>query len=735
MPTLPDFTSLGERPTPQPSGGIASFEPGNPRMVGIAGDQLAHAGTEIEGASDIVAATNMRQDDMVAQDAANKLKQAAITQEYDPQQGFRNVQGGNAVGKPFLDAVTQKFGETQQQLRSGLQNDSQRRLFDRYAQVQQAQFTSQLLAHQARETDKFNDDTANNTIDLSLRSMAQQPSNEVAFQTEMARINGTLDQLAQRKGLPAPMLQELKGKVLDAAYTTRITSVLQGVPGVVQSNPYLAEKMFEQVQDQLGPQAQVHLAMQVQKGVQSIQARDTARGFIYGFPPAQPNQIAPAVTGAPLQGVVMQLESGGNPDAVSPKGATSEMQVMRATAANPGYGVLPAMRGPDGQPLPGEVARVGRDYLGAMTARYNEPALVLAAYNAGPGRVDQWISKFGDPRSGGITAAEWASKIPFAETRSYVASGLKMIADQGGAQPSAPPMAPTAQQLKAHLFDYVQAARHVAEQQYPGDTGYADAVASRVESYGRLVISNQQAVQASANDTLQGVLTGTKPDGSDAPKTFDQFYADPVVKTAWDQITPEAKRFYQEHFANPNQLQKSDPKLVNDLTQRIYLPDGDPRKITQPGDISDYMGKGLAYADQQHLIKQMQEANTPEGNPFLKQVAQVKSTARDMLKSSMSAFSLAHPELAEEAAYRFGVDLDSKLKAARAAGHDTQTLFTPGSKDYVLDPSRVAAFMPTQAQITAQKAAAAAAAASGAATVPPRLAGETPAAYLARVKK
>jgi hypothetical protein len=732
MPQLPDFTSLGERPTPQPAGGVASFEPGNPRMVGVAGDQLARAGTEIEGASDIVAATNLRQDDLVAQDAANKLKQAAITQEFDPQQGFRNVQGGNAVGKPFLDTYTQRFGQTQQQMRAGLQNDSQRRLFDRYAQVQQAQFTSQLLAHQSRETEKFNDDTANNTIDLSLRSMAQQPNNEVAFQTEMARINGTVDQLAERKGLPPAMVGEIKGKILDAAYTTRITSVLQGVPGVVQSNPYLAEKMFEQVQGQLGPQAQVHLAMQVQKGVQSIQARDTARGFIYGLPPAQPNEIAPAVTGAPLQGVVMQLESGGNPDAVSSKGATSEMQVMRATALNPGYGVLPAMHGPDGNPLPGEVARVGRDYLGAMTARYNEPALVLAAYNAGPGRVDQWISKFGDPRSGGISAAEWASKIPFAETRNYVASGLKKLAEQGGAQPSAPPMAPTAQQLKAHLFSYVEAARHVAEQQYPGDTAYADAVATRVESYGRLVISNQQAVQASANDTLQGVLAGTKPDGSDAPKTFDQFYADPVVKAAWEQITPEAKRSYQEHFANPNLLQRSDPALVNDLTQRIYLPDGDPRKISQPGDISDYMGKGLAYPDQQRLIKQMQEANTPEGNPFLKQVAQVKSTGRDMIKSSMSAFTLAHPELAEEAAYRFSLDLDNKIKAARAAGVDPQTLFTPGSKDYVLDPSRVAAFMPTQAQVAAQRAAAAA---SAPANVPPRLVGETPAAYLARVRK
>lgn len=47
--------------------------------------------------------------------------------------------------------------------------------------------------------------------------------------------------------------------------------------------------------------------------------------------------------------------------------------------------------------------------------------LVVAAYNAGSGRVRRWIRRFGDPRR--MTADEridWVERLPFAETRNYV---------------------------------------------------------------------------------------------------------------------------------------------------------------------------------------------------------------------------------------------------------------------------------------------------------------------------
>jgi soluble lytic murein transglycosylase len=46
--------------------------------------------------------------------------------------------------------------------------------------------------------------------------------------------------------------------------------------------------------------------------------------------------------------------------------------------------------------------------------------LAFAAYNAGPGRVTQWIASHGDPRDGKVDLVDWIERIPFDETRDYV---------------------------------------------------------------------------------------------------------------------------------------------------------------------------------------------------------------------------------------------------------------------------------------------------------------------------
>ncbi len=46
--------------------------------------------------------------------------------------------------------------------------------------------------------------------------------------------------------------------------------------------------------------------------------------------------------------------------------------------------------------------------------------LAFAAYNAGPGRVAQWIAAHGDPRDGAVDLVDWVERIPFDETRDYV---------------------------------------------------------------------------------------------------------------------------------------------------------------------------------------------------------------------------------------------------------------------------------------------------------------------------
>ena len=64
---------------------------------------------------------------------------------------------------------------------------------------------------------------------------------------------------------------------------------------------------------------------------------------------------------------------------------------------------------------------LGRVYLDDLLSRFGGSyVLAAAAYNAGPSRVRDWISVYGDPRQRSTDVVDWIESIPFDETRNYV---------------------------------------------------------------------------------------------------------------------------------------------------------------------------------------------------------------------------------------------------------------------------------------------------------------------------
>ena len=118
---------------------------------------------------------------------------------------------------------------------------------------------------------------------------------------------------------------------------------------------------------------------------------------------------------------VIRQESSFERTAVSPVGARGMMQLMPPTANQTARRVgIPYDRGrllDD----PSYNILLGSHYLSEVLDEWGGNAvLAAAAYNAGGGRVRQWINRNGDPRLPGADMLRWIEEIPISETRNYV---------------------------------------------------------------------------------------------------------------------------------------------------------------------------------------------------------------------------------------------------------------------------------------------------------------------------
>jgi soluble lytic murein transglycosylase len=65
--------------------------------------------------------------------------------------------------------------------------------------------------------------------------------------------------------------------------------------------------------------------------------------------------------------------------------------------------------------------QMGAAELSALLNEYDgSHMMTFAGYNAGRGRVREWVKQFGDPRDPNVDAVDWVERIPLAETRNYV---------------------------------------------------------------------------------------------------------------------------------------------------------------------------------------------------------------------------------------------------------------------------------------------------------------------------
>ncbi len=257
-----------------------------------------------------------------------------------------------------------------------------------------------------------------------------QKSARIAFEQAAQHSTAYYGLLAAEALGQAPVFHhaEVDGNDWRTAEFTRSSVFQAGLISLSMDELYLAKRFFVQLSESLDDTELTKLSLMLEQMHQPHLALRVAKhGVRMGelsleaYYPIHPMANYALPVNPELVMSIARRESEFDPEAVSRAGASGLLQLMPGTATQLANELgLPA----DQQRLVTDWkynAALGSAYLAKLTDRFDgNIVLVSAAYNAGPNRVDEWISKYGDMRTGRIDVVDWVEAIPYRETRNYV---------------------------------------------------------------------------------------------------------------------------------------------------------------------------------------------------------------------------------------------------------------------------------------------------------------------------
>lgn len=376
-------------------------------------------------------------DTLRAEDAYNKLRERQVSLMMDPDKGFLARRGAAAIAPDVVPTYTNGFNTAVSEIEQTLTSNEQRQMFRRRAGNAEAEYRNALARHVLDQSNTFANNVYQGTLAVETDNAARDWQNPYTIQMSLERIDGAVSREAKRLGLApdasAALLQDARSKV----HASVLASSLDA------GNVAYAQAYLKHNAAQLNAPDLLKFQGMVTKEFDARVAIGTATQVVQeAAPQAAPNDFQR------LAALVERRESGSQGQAaVSPKGATGVMQVMPGT-------------GPEAARLAGLPwdekrfrtdadynRRIGQAYLAKQLQDFGgDVAKGLAAYNAGPGRVQDAVKRANrsadlaknDPN---VKQMSWLEFLP-KETRDYVAAIMPQYTNGQGA-----PDRPTLQQV------------------------------------------------------------------------------------------------------------------------------------------------------------------------------------------------------------------------------------------------------------------------------------------------
>lgn len=471
MPAVPTYDNAKVAPSPGQAPQVQDpYSSGALRLAKAVGaeqgQQASQTGMALTEAGDGMG--NIAQDQQLEvnatrlADAENQtlLARNQLTSN-DQRTGFRDQAGADALpinGKGLADTYGEKFQSQIDGIAGNLSNDAQKRAYAVWSAQQATNFREEASNHAAQQFQTYQGSTWDAMMSTNTDTVSKSYDNPDMVQQSLDNIRGAALSKAKLAG-QSPLAGDVYAQNKTSAALTTVVKNL-----VDQGDFKGAQNFYDKWNTGNNFTAEDSLA--ISKAMKNEADLGAAQAAVANASTLLSRQISPTDFDR-MQGITAMSESGGHEtDAkgntvTSGKGAQGVMQVMPTTNVNPGFGVRPAQ-----DDSAAERARVGRDYLAAMVKRYGDPAQAWAAYNAGPGRLDDALA------AAKKDGSDWLSHMP-AETQKYVTGNMQAL-NAGGGKLATPTeddyVSKAVEQLGANPSpNAVKLATSLASQQYERD--------------------------------------------------------------------------------------------------------------------------------------------------------------------------------------------------------------------------------------------------------------------------
>jgi soluble lytic murein transglycosylase len=416
-----------------------------PDMPDIAGQQtqkmsqgLLQAG---EAAGRVATDVQNQANQLRVDDALNKVKEASLKLAYDKDVGFTNQKGINALeresGKPLADEYSETLKDHVSQIAGTLGNDAQRQAFALHSNDILTSFRGQAIQHEANEFKTYALSTSEGIQSTALRDIGLNYNNPDAVNSAVERIRAETYRQGQLLGKSAEWQEAQARKLTSNGHKVALMSALE------QNDPAYADSYLKKYSGQMDADDILAVRGHITKEFDARIGMGAAGEVI--------RQMQPRIQTSDAErafNIAVGTESGGKQfgkdgqPLTSSKGAIGIAQVMPTTA--PEAAKLAGLEWDENR------YKTDATYNKALGLAYFQKQLqdnggdlakAYAAYNAGPGRLQEAMKKAetsaklnkNDPT---VQVHTWLDFMP-QETKDYVAKNMKSY-DAGQGQATRP---------------------------------------------------------------------------------------------------------------------------------------------------------------------------------------------------------------------------------------------------------------------------------------------------------